>query len=70
MSQPKSAEIILAIIRNALSFEVFTVETGTVKLRKALTNMSRMVMPALLTCRNIFRLSGPQRHLDHPDMHQ
>jgi hypothetical protein len=45
-------------------------ETGTVKLRKALTNMSRMVMPALLTCRNIFRLSGPQRHLDHPDMHQ
>jgi hypothetical protein len=41
-----------------------SMETGTVKLRKALTNMSRMVMPALLICRNIFRLPGPRRHLD------
>jgi len=39
-------------------------ETGTVKLRKALTNMSRMVMPALLICRNIFGMSGPRIHLD------
>jgi hypothetical protein len=39
-------------------------ETGTVKLQKALTNIARMVMPALLICKNIFRLSGPWIHLD------
>ena len=31
---------------------------------KALTNMSGMTMPALLIHKNIFRLSGPRKHLD------
>jgi len=39
-------------------------ETRTIKLPKTLTNMSWMMMPALLMSRNIFRLLGPQRHLD------
>ena len=37
------------------SFQMPGMETGTVKLPKALTYMSRMMMPALLTCKNIFR---------------